>query len=532
MATLGNAGRVGLVAVVAVLLFGGMWVFLKGGLANNNTYAFDVQFADAHGVTTDTPVTLAGVQVGKVEKVGLVGQRAVLRLRVRDQINGQPFRVAKDSKFLIVTPLLGATGTVTILPPINPSLTQHGDIQDGEADLIGEKTADFNASFARANDLLTQLTETSKRADKLIDAATGLASDPKLQGGLSQTVSNINAASSNGLKLTNTLNGLLLSDNAQLVTLLNQTKSGSQVALGNIEQTTSAIRDTTLENRGQIAGIVRNLTDTTAAVAGLTQQANQALKGGAGENLRATVANIKVTTDNLAATTAKFNAIAGSFQTLSGDPVVQRNLRETLQNIRDSSEQTTFLLERLNKLAGGRRKTAAVVIPGGPAIIVPGGGAGGGMGGGVKPPVTPAPERGAPLFLPRVDLVVNTRQSHFRTDVDAIVPLSLAPVTFIRGGIYGVADNSRLILEGGQGIGRGGLFDARAGLYASKLAVGGDYGLGRPVTLSFDVYDPNKYHLDARGTLMLAPEIGLILGGEDITRRSGALIGLEYRQSK
>jgi len=32
---------------------------------------------------------------------------------------------------------------------------------------------------------------------------------------------------------------------------------------------------------------------------------------------------------------------------------------------------------------------------------------------------------------------------------------------------------------------------------------------------------------------MLAPEIGLVLGGEDINRRrSGALIGLEYRSSK
>jgi len=531
MATLGNAGRVGLVAVVAALLFGGMWVFLKGGLANNNTYAFDVQFADAHGVAADSPVTLAGVQVGKVEKVGLVGQKAVLRLRVRDQINGQPFRVARGSKFLIVTPLLGATGTVTILPPINPSLTQHGDIQDGEADLIGEKTGDFNASFARANDLLTQLAETSRRADKLIDAATTLASDPKLQGGLAQTVVNINAASANGLKLTKTLNGLLLSDNAQLVTLLNQTKSGSQVALGNIEQTTGAIRDVTQQNKGQIAGIVRNLSDTTAAFAGLSGQANQALNGGVGQNLRATVANIKVTTDNLSATTARFSAIAGNFQSLSGDPTVQRNLRETLQNIRDSSEQTTFLLERLNKLAGGRRKTAAVVIPGGPSVIIPGAGGGGSGTGGIKP-IKPAPLHGAPLFLPRVDLVVNTRQSHFRTDVDVIVPLSLAPVTFIRGGIYGLADNSRLILEGGQGVGRGGQFDARAGLYASKLAVGGDYGLGRPVTLSFDVYDPNKYHLDARGTLMLAPELGLILGGEDITRRSSALIGLEYRQSK
>jgi hypothetical protein len=341
---------------------------------------------------------------------------------------------------------------------------------------------------------------------------------------LAQTVGNINAASANGLKLTDRLNGLLLSDNAQVQTLLRQTQSGAQVSLDNIAATTASIRDTTRENRAQIAAIVRNLNDTTSAVAGITGQTDQALKGGVTQNLTATVANLKTTTDNLTATTAKFNAIAGNLQSLTGDPKVQGNLRETVANLAATTGQATLLIERLNRLAGVRPKTTAVVVPGGPTVIVPGG----------TPTVhpTPAPALGAPYYLPRVEAVVNTRARHFRTDIDAVVPLSVAPVTFARAGVYDFGGANKLILQAGRGLGTDGQADARAGIYASKLSVGGDVGLGRRTTLSLDVYDPNNYHLDAKGVLMLAPELGLVIGGENLNHHAGALIGLEYRQSK
>jgi ABC-type transporter Mla subunit MlaD len=466
-------------------------------------------------------VTLAGVQIGKVESVQLTpGQQADLRLQIKSKLNGRPVQIPHGSRFTIATPLLGTSGTVVVTPPADAAKRPGDTIRDGEADLRGDNPADLSASFDRATTLLDQVTQTTKKVDRLLDTANTLAADPRLRSGLAQTVGNLNAASANGVRLTGRLNGLLLQDNAQVQALLRQTGAGAQVSLNNIAQTTASIRDTTRENRAQINAIVRNLNDTTASVAGLTGQANQALQGGA---LRAAVANLKTTTDNLAATTARVNAIAGSVQSLSADPKVQSNLRDTVQNIRDSSEQAKFLIERLNRLAGGRRSPAVVSVPGGPTVIVPGG----------TPKVTPAPARGAPLYLPRVQAVYNTRRRRFRADVDALVPLSVAPVTFARAGVYGLGDESRLILEGGQGLGPDGRLDARAGIYASKLAVGGDVGLGRRATLSLDIYDPNNYHLDAKGTLMLAPELGLVLGGEDLNRRgAGALLGLEYRQSR
>ena len=212
---------------------------------------------------------------------------------------------------------------------------------------------------------------------------------------------------------------------------------------------------------------------------------------------------------------------------MTTDPKVQSNLKETVQNIHDSSEETKTLLERLNHLAGVRKKTATVVVaPGVGAVIVPG-----------QPTVpnvktTADPAHGAPYYLPRADFVINTRSHHFRTDIDAIVPLSVSPVTFARAGIYGATDSNKLILQAGRGLDKKGLVDARAGLYASQLSVGGDLGLGRKTTLSFDLYDPNNYHLDARGVLKLTPDLGLIVGGEDLNRHPGGLLGLEYRQSK
>ncbi len=522
MTTLGNAGRVGLVFVVFGLLFATMWYFLRGGFGAANTYSFDVLFTDAKGVTADTPVTLAGVQIGKVQSVNLTqAQQADMKLQIKNTINGRVVRIPKGSHFTIATPLLGTSGTVVVVPPANSAALPA--VRDGEI-LKGENTGDLTASLDKATLLLDQVTLATKKASTLLDIATRTANDPAIRRSLTQTLTNLDTASSNGAKLTQRLNGLLLEDNAQIQALLKQTQSGAQVSLDNIAQTTASIRDTTRENRAEINAIVRNLDDTTSAVAGITSNANTALGGG---QLQATVANLKVTTDNLAATTAKFNAIAGNFQSLTGDPKVQSNLRETIENIKNSSEQASYLIARLNKLAGGRQKPAsAVLVPGLGGVVVTGSGTAT-----IKP--TPAPSKGAPLYLPRVQALYNTRERHFRTDIDAIVPFGLKPVTFARVGVYGFGDSNKFILQGGQGIGTGGNLDARAGLYASKLSVGADYGLGKRETLSLDLYDPNHLHIDAKGTLMLSPDLGVVLGGENINHHGGStVVGIEYRRSK
>lgn len=515
----------GLSTLAALGLFGGMLIYFNSSGLFRHTYGFDVVFKNAQGVSRDSPVQVAGIQVGNVDTVTLTpDQQARLRLRINEK-----YHLPRGSRFTITTPILGTTGVVTILPPVPGRATVAGSIGPDEPGLRGQPDIGLTASFDKAGVLIDEVTKTTRKVDVLLDQTTRLVGNPRLQRTLDATSANVlaasanvNAASANGLKLTRRLDTLLVQDNAQVrglmrqtQGLLTQTQAGSQAALGNITATTEQVRQLTNENRGKISALVSDLQDTTAAVSGITKQTQDLLQnGGVTKNLSLTVANLKATTD-------KLDAITANVQSLSGDPKIQSNLRDTVQNIRDSTEQASLLLARLNQLAGTKPKTAVVIGPGGVGVVVP---AGGGAG---------KPRPGvSPLFLPRVDLVQNTKARHFRTDIDAIVPLQAAPVDFVRVGIYGFGDTNNFILQGGQRFGPGGAFDGRAGLYASKLSVGADVGLGGKTSASVDLYDPNHLHLDAHGVLMLAPELGLLFGGEDLTHRGSPVVGLEYRRSK
>lgn len=530
MATLGQAGRVGAVVLVGLALIGAMYTFFNGGLFRH-TYTLDVLFDDATGAAKDVPVTLAGVQIGTVKDIRLTpAQKADLTLEIQDKIAGRDVLIPTGSTFSIATQILGGAGSVVVTPPPGAAKRPNDVIQPNAANLVGTRPVDLTSAFAKTTGLISQLSETARRSDKLIDVLTRTANStnaavtgPQVQralNNLGQASANVNLASGNGLKLTRRLNTVLAQDSSELQALLRQTQTGTGVALGNIDDTTAQIKRLATRNREKLNEIVDDLQQTTASVSGLTGELNESFQEGkVPQNLTAIVGNMKTASDKLV-------MIADNFQKLSGDQGLQTDLRATLHNIRASSEQTNYLLERLNQLAGTKPHTAVVVAPGGPVIVTPGPTPPGGT-----PPTRT--DRGliAPSLLPRIDLVQDLRASHFRADMDAIIPIrGDAPGMFGRVGLYGLGDTNRGILEVGSALDPQGLFDVRGGIYASKLALGGDIGLGRHATLSLDAWDPNRYHLDARGVWMFGDGYGLLLGMEDITRRTSPTVGLEFRR--
>ena len=534
MATLGNTGRVGAAVVIGLALFVAMWMFFNGNPLASHTYRLNVIFDDASGADTGTLVQLAGVQIGLVKSVKLVSEKpgqllknkAELHLEIKDR-----YVIPAGSTFTIATPILGTTGVVTVVPPADASSRPNDIIKPGTT-LRGMRPADLTAAMEHATVLLDQLTETTKKANQLIEAATGIIGDPRLKARMQNTVANLDLASANGGKLMARLNSALDQDNAQVLALISQTQGSSRIALRNITDTTADVRDTMHQNKAKINDIVGNLQDTSAALAGITSQTNDFLKnGGIRENMTASLANLKTITD-------KLNGVLTNVEKLTSDQGVQSDLKATLHNVRESTEETTTLLERLNKLTGAKRKPAAAVViaPGGVGAVVV-----------VPPSATAAPSRSngnrnanpsvqsprasesqnpAPLILPRVNLQQNTRASAFRMDVDAIAPVGVSGLG--RVGVYGFGDSNKLTVQFGKTLAGTGI-DLRGGLYASKLSVGADFGLGKPVSLSLDFWDVNNSHLDARGVLMLNKQLGIVAGADDITRHSGPVIGLEFR---
>ncbi|MEO7719953.1 MAG: MlaD family protein [Capsulimonas sp.] len=508
MQTQGYAVRVGLLVLAAAALVGGMFTFFNQVLASK-TYRLHVLFADVTGIDKGSKVQMVGVDIGQVTDIQLQGDGAHVDLALDIK---QKYHIPAGSQFVINTAsLLSAQGTVNVIP--QASAQKSADvIPPGAPNLRGTRALDLQSTMTSANKLLDQLTVTTAKAQVIMEKSSSLLTDPKMQRHLQQSVANVDAATSNGVALTHKLDALITQDNAMLQGMLGETQRTSRVALGNITETTAQIKYTTTENREKINEIIGNLRDTTAAVEGITAQANQLLsEGGVSKNLSQIVANLNVTTQKLAQMTS-------DFQKVSADQSLQGDLKQTVHNVRETSEQTTILVQRLNKLLGVKDKKPTVVVAPGAGTVI------------IAPGTTQVPKiDNIPLILPRVDFQVNTRTKRFRSDIDAFVPLG-GGNSFAQVGVYDFTESNKLNLQMGQSVGKNGALDLRAGLHASKFGVGADYGLGRGVSLSADYYDPNHARLDARGTLMLNQNLGLLFGLDDVTHHAGAVVGVELRR--
>ena len=501
MGTLSSSGKVGALALLAFAVFGGMWLFFSRTGIAAKTYYVDVYFDDASGVVQGVDVLMSGVKIGSVKSVLL--DKRIYKADVKLQIE-RKFPIPVGSHFAIVSALLGGSSVISVTPPVVRAGIQLATLPRGTV-VQGDNAPNLNEALEQADQLIAQVTATTKKVDSLIDKTLGVLSDPRFKQTLQHTLSNVDMASTNGLILTRKLNYALDADNAQVKSILAQAQSGSKVAIHNFNDTTTEIRDATHENRAKIDSILANVQDTTSAISGLTAQINSALSdGGISKNLSATVANMKLTTDKLL-------VITDSLQKLSTDQSMQSDIKKTVHNVEATTAQSALLLERLNELAGSHKKTKTATDH-------------------VSTGASADNDPQLPLVLSRVDLQDDLTHKHFRADANAIFPFSGSLNSFADVGIYGVGDESRLNMQYGKRLAPGSPFDYRTGLYSSSLGLGLDYGINGKLGLSVDAYNPNRLHVDAKGVFMMNDAMGLAIGADDITHRKGVFVGLEMRK--
>jgi phospholipid/cholesterol/gamma-HCH transport system substrate-binding protein len=221
----------------------------------------------------------------------------------------------------------------------------------------------------------------------------------------------------------------------------------------------------------------------------LTQSTNRTIvKGNVAAKLSDTVDKLNDATNNL-------DQITSDLHKFTSDPKVDQNLRTTVDNIAQTTTSTKILVARITSLVGGH------VQPRG---------------------------SGQSAFLANLDFSQNFATKKFRTDFDLYAPISSSD--FVRAGIFDITERNYLNLQYGTTLPYNRDLDARAGVYAGKVGVGLDYHLFRNNNLSMDLYDPNRLHLDLKARVRLSNQAALIIGGEDLTRDSGAVVGVELRR--
>jgi len=178
-----NEARIGLMVLAAAVIFIAGVVFLRGIDLRSKEYTLNVYYRNVNGLHDGDKVTVAGLAIGQVESMSLVGGRIAVNLSLQTGV-----RLPRDSKALLKSETIMGGKFVEITPGTDPGLLQNGDSLSGayEADL-SELTAtlapitsnvlgileNVNSTFdkptrARIQQIVEDLARSSNRLERVI----------------------------------------------------------------------------------------------------------------------------------------------------------------------------------------------------------------------------------------------------------------------------------------------------------------------------------------------------------------------------
>lgn len=492
-----------LIAAVAGLTLA--LTYLRGNLTAARSTQVRVRFDDARGIQAGYQVRMAGIPIGTVQSVALVDRRAELNLRVQDQ-----YPIPADSKFQIVTPLIGSTPFVQVVPGASPTRLSGAQPVEGTA--------------------TTGVDTIMGRADSVMGKVDGILGDPQLQRDLRATVHNLRLASeelprtlrqtqaimNNAATISQQTTRLVPQLERQIANLTGQTsallvefqkvaRTGNGVAR-EAQGLTHDMRLTLGENRAGIKALLRNTSDAVTGISALTGQLTEML---AGEKLQTKLGlmtdNLTQVTKNMVTISERLDATATEVQKLASDPALATDVKTTLANIRDTSASVKNLAARLEtvKIPGERRPPSPTDPPRAPVA-----------------PLRPVTEPGL-TFDTRYD----TKAERLRNDVHFVLPSSPAG-GFWRLGVTGATEGNRLDLQSGTSHGDAVL---RYGLFAGKLGFGMDRSIAG-LDLRLDLYDPNRFTADARIKKRLNADTSVLFGLDALGNGNFPVIGIQFKR--
>ncbi len=172
--------RAGIVTLLGIVALVGSIVFLRGGFwTREGGYALHMRVANAAGLTLGAPVQMAGIEIGRVRRLGLTPEsKADILLVIR-----QGVAIPEGSRFSITSAGLLGDRLVAVFPgpPGAPALAP-GSVVAGVEPLT-------------TDELFERVLEVAKRAEEALSSVHRLIGDPALAEGLRETVRSARAAS-------------------------------------------------------------------------------------------------------------------------------------------------------------------------------------------------------------------------------------------------------------------------------------------------------------------------------------------------
>ena len=129
---LSNEVKLGMAIFAAVIVFVGGIIYLRGVDFQKREYTLTILYNNVNGLQEGNPITIAGLAVGKVEELKLIGTAIAVKVQIQNKVQ---FPV--DSKAYIKSSSLMGGKLIAITPGIESDVLHNGDTLTGsyEADL-------------------------------------------------------------------------------------------------------------------------------------------------------------------------------------------------------------------------------------------------------------------------------------------------------------------------------------------------------------------------------------------------------------
>ncbi|GBF80701.1 MlaD family protein [Aphanothece sacrum] len=267
-------GTVGLFALFGLILFGGLVIWLRGGLIGQNTYQIRAEFEAVEGLQIGASVRFRGVAVGKIIALAPSsnGVNAILEL------SSTNLRIPRDSKIQINRSGLIGEASVDITPSrtlneqalsINPTSKECPDKNEiicHDDEVVGKVGPQLFDALNRLSDTYTDpefvgnLNNAAKNVSKAGDRIAKLSDEVTLFSrsargqikGVSRTINSIDGAARNASQLMGNVNTVVTENRADI----NKTISSAANLINNIDSLVS-------ENRGNITNTLNSLERTS-----------------------------------------------------------------------------------------------------------------------------------------------------------------------------------------------------------------------------------------------------------------------------
>ncbi len=470
------AAKVGMVVVLALVMVGLVMSQLSYWKHREVGVPYHIIFKNVSGLQVGAPVRKAGVDIGRVSKIAIIGRDEknkdlIDKVKVTIYVADRNERLTDKSLYTISSTFMGDKW-LEILPRDGKDL-EVGGMAEGKTPVS-------------LDDLIVQSESTLSDLRKAVDNFNTLVGDANVQKDIKATVSNFKTISGNLKNASTKISGTIDQLSAKMVATTDQAHKvmedvDEQVKKvgGDISGVTATLKRVVVSNEKSVNAMVANLKLTSenlnASMKAIKELVTNDKFGG---NILKTLANLEKASEQV-------EGIADDVRILTSDPQVKEDLKATVRQARETVEGAKDLVKRVRASLG--------------------------LGEGEK------------LKLMELDANMEWNTQTGRSSGNTNLWLLPKARHSLKVGVEDIGNDNLVNFQYGRTMKS---VRPRIGVIRSNVGLGADAFLGDSAELNVDAYNPADVKVDVLGRVYFSRDFYLMGGVRDALDKGYGIIGV------